>query len=347
MFVTYFLTILPILVGGGNFLRANKCSKDYFLSKDYTTALKGLCCLVVIYVHIKEPFENSLQDIIGSFAYVCVTLFFLFSAYGMLKSVESNESYLKSFWRNRLVALLIPCCLINIVSFGLGIIDSDSYNWSLLYHLNGYVAVLLQWCIWFYLVEKCRIKWFRTETSLTDAILIVGVIVSSLYYYYFVEGEVSALSGWCFERMGLVWGVLLYRYHQKIVSWMDAKRWGKVAVMVFIGGILGIMYLKYKYVYFWGAYLLKIALGFVLISLLFAATSNRQLGNKFSLWLGDISYEVYLSHGLVMGTLALYFPIDMNVGWFLFATVLITLALSTCVHLIGKPIINKFRNTKR
>lgn len=308
--------------------------------------MKGLCCLIVIYVHIKEPFTNPLQDMIGSFGYVCVTLFFLFSAYGMLKSVEKNELYLKSFWRNRLVALLVPCLLINIVSFGLGVANSGLYKFSILYHLNGYVAVLLQWCIWFYIVEVCRIKWFKDKKHLADYILIAGVIMSSICYYWFVEGTVSAQAGWCYERMGLVWGVLLYRYYQRIVIWMETKRWVKVVVLTILGVLLGVLYLKYKFVYFWGAYLLKIILGFVLISLLFTATSNRKLGNRFGLWLGDISYEVYLSHGLIMGTLALYFPKTMNVGWFLFATVVITLVLSYCVHLIGKPMIRMLRTTQ-
>ena len=332
-----------LLLLGGNFLLKNKKDDKAFFGKDYTNALKGLCCLIVIYVHVGHVQGNALQETIGSFAYVAVTLFFLFSAYGMMLSVERKETYLRDFWRNRLVALLIPCLLINVVSFGLGIVKSGEYHLSALYQLNGYVAVLLQWCVWFYIVEWCRVKWFAEKKILTEWILIAGVVVSSLCLYFFVDAEVSAQAGWCFERMGLVWGVLLYRYFGMIKEWMSKHYWAKVVVLTLLGGVLGVAYLKYKVVYFWGAYLLKIVLGLVLIALLFTATSGRQWGNKVSQWLGDVSYEVYLSHCMVMGALAYWLPESIDSGMFLFLTVCVTLALSTGVHAVGKPLVKVMR----
>lgn len=343
MIYIYLLTLLPLIFGGGNAWFHSKKERGHFFSKDYTNVLKGLCCLIVIYVHVREPYGNTLQDAIGSFAYVCVTLFFLVSAYGMMLSVERKKDYLKNFWWNRLVALLIPAFLINVVSFGLGIVNRGNYELSALYQLNSYVAVLLQWCLWFYIVIWCKEKWFHEKKILTDWILIVGVMVSSLCLYLFVDAEVSAEAGWCFERVGLAWGVLLYRYYDGIVDWMDKHRLVKGIIWIIIGGVLGIAYLKYKAVYFWGAYLLKIVLGVALIALFFTATSNRKFGDKISLWLGNVSYEVYLSHGMVMGTLALWLPLTVDSGLFILLTVIVTLALSTVVHFIGKPIVNRMR----
>jgi hypothetical protein len=85
---------------------------------------------------------------------------------------------------------------------------------------------------------------------LTDWVLIAGVTISSLYLYFFVEADVSAQAGWCFERMGLAWGVLLYRHYERIVAWMDKYRLAKVIILTIVCGILGIAYLKYKLVYF-------------------------------------------------------------------------------------------------
>ena len=343
MFLTYFFTLLAPLLGGVNSWLHSEPKSAHFFSKNYTTVLKGLCCLVVIYVHVHEPYTNALQDAIGSFAYICVTLFFMVSAYGMMLSVERKKGYFNHFWRNRLIALLIPAFLINIISFCLGIVNKDTYNLSLLYHLNDYVAVLLQWCIWFYIVIWCRNRWFPQKEILADWILIVGVLVSSLYLYFFVEAKFSAQSGWCFERMGLAWGVLLYRYFDKIVAWMNYHRAIKVVILTTIGGILGVAYLKYKPVYFWGAYLLKVILGVALITLMFTATSNRRFGDRLSNWLGKVSYEVYLSHGMVMSALASWLPKNVDSGVFIFTTVIVTLLLSTIVHSVGKPIVNKLR----
>ena len=151
-------------------------------------------------------------------------------------------------------------------------------------------------------------------------------------------------DGWCFERMGLVWGVLLYRYFVKIVAWMNKHRLMKAVFLIVIGGILGIAYLKYKPVFFWGAYLLKIVLAFVLLLLLFTATSNRKFGDKISDWLGSVSYEVYLSHGIALGTMSYVIPMDFNSGAYILISVIITLILSTGIHALGKPVVKKLRS---
>lgn len=341
--ITYLLTLLIPLIGGGNSLVRSKLESVKFFSKEYTDVLKGLCSLIVIYVHVRPERGNVLQDAMGSFAYVAVTFFFLVSAYGMMAGVERKQNYLKNFWRNRLVSLLIPCFLLNIVSYVLGLTVKGDASMTILYQINGYVVVLLQWCVWFYIIEWCRMKWFADKTILTDWLLIAGVVVSSIALYLFVKAEVSAQAGWCFERMGLVWGVLLYRYYDKFVTWMDKHRIVKVILLTLIGGILGLSYLKYKIVYFWGAYLLKVVLGFALLLLLFTATSNRKFGDAISNWLGGISYEVYLSHGMVMGYMALFLPASFNSGAFILLSVVATLLLSTGVHAIGKPIVNKLR----
>lgn len=341
--ITYILTTLIPLAGGGNSFIHSRFEKGHFFSKQYTDVLKGLCCLIVIYVHVRPERGNALQDAIGSFAYVAVTFFFLVSAYGMMAGVERKKNYLNSFWRNRLVSLLIPCLLINIVDYVLNRLVTGEASVTFLYQINGYVLVILQWCIWFYIVQWCRTKWFVKNKPLTDILLIAGVVVSSLYLYFYVDAEVSAEAGWCFERIGLVWGVLLYRYFDVVTVWMEKSRVVKVTILLLFGGFLGVSYLKFKFIYFWGAYLLKILLGFTLLLLLFTATSNRRFGDKVSNWLGSISYEVYLSHRMVIGIMALLLPAVFNSGLFLFLAIFVTLFLSTCMHTIGKPIVNILR----
>ena len=163
MFLNYILTSLAPLFGGGNFFVNGKISNGQFFSKDYTTMLKGICCIIVVYVHFKGKQTNALQDAIGSFAFVAVSLFFLISAYGMMLSVEKKKGYLTHFWRNRLVSLLVPCICVNIVGLILSGITGN-IEYGIIYYINGYVIVLLQFCLWFYMVECCKQKWFVRNT---------------------------------------------------------------------------------------------------------------------------------------------------------------------------------------
>lgn len=341
MFFDYLLTALAPFIGGGNFLISSKIERGTFFSKDYTSMLKGVCCLVVIYVHFHGAYTNTLQDAIGSFGYIAVTLFFLISAYGMMLSSERKKDYLNHFWRNRLVALLIPCLCVNLVGIALNFVEGSS-EWHAIYQINGYVKVLLQFCLWFYIIELCKRKWFPQKAQLGDCILIAGIVISSIFLYLFIYDDSSSTAGWCFERMGLVWGILLNRYYQPFVKWMDSHRCIKAVLLCVVSAVLGIAYLKYKMVWFWGAYLLKIVLGLFIILFLFTASSNRKIGNRFGLWLGNISYEVYLCHGMVREFLA-YAMSELSSGMFILTTVIATLILSYFVHSIDKIIVKKLR----
>ena len=303
--------------------------------------LKGVCCLVVIYVHFHGAYTNTLQDAIGSFGYIAVTLFFLISAYGMMLSSERKKDYLNHFWRNRLVALLIPCLCVNLVGIALNFVKGGS-EWHAIYQINGYVKVLLQFCLWFYIIELCKRKWFPQRHQLGDCILIAGIVISSIFLYLFIYDDLSSTAGWCFERMGLVWGILLNRYYQPFVKWMDSHRCIKAVLLCVVSAVLGIAYLKYKMVWFLGAYLLKIILGLFIILFLFTATSNRRIGNRFGLWLGNVSYEVYLCHGMVMEFLA-YAMSELSSGMFILLAVVATLIISYFVHGIDRIIVKKLR----
>lgn len=46
----------------------------------------------------------------------------------------------------------------------------------------------------------------------------------------------------------------------------------------------------------------------IIILFFFMVTSNRKIGNAFGMWLGNISYEVYLSHGIVIGFSCIHIP---------------------------------------
>ena len=95
VFLTAIIPLIALISGAVKSKRAENAN-DLF-SKDYTSVLKGICCIVVVMVHIGPNYANFLQDAISSFGYICVTLFFMFSAYGMQLSVEYKKNYLNNF----------------------------------------------------------------------------------------------------------------------------------------------------------------------------------------------------------------------------------------------------------
>lgn len=307
-----------------------------FFSKDYTTFLKGVAAIVVVFVHFPTEYANPLQDLTGSFAYVGVTVFFLVSAYGMCNSVYSNAKYLSTFWRNRLVSLLIPNLLINIVFYSADWLAGMHPLLKMLYDINYYVVILLEFCLVFYLVMLFR---DRFKTPAIAEYILIGIVTASAVYRYFTDHVIP--QGWCYERMGLVWGILLYRHRDKLLLWCRTRRVSKIIVFVAVSGILGVLYLKYKLVWFWGGFLLKIVLALALIVLITLMTYDRKF-NRAILSLGDNSYEIYLSHGFVMLILAYLAP-GLPGGVFIAATLAATLIISYATHRLAKPLVRALR----
>ena len=333
----YILTLLVPIALAFSVLWGNKSVKkqDAFMNKDFTKVLKGACCIIVILVHIPLAYQNRVQDGIGSFAYVCVTLFFLMSAYGMSFSSKKNPNYIKYFWRNRLSALLVPQFVLNVFIFSVSCLTvvGGKIDPMHLISINSYVLVLLQYCLWFYIISLGK-RFYGEKTF--NLLLVSGVAVSSLVAYFCFDA-----SGWCYERWGLVWGVFLFLFMPRIKQFVRPKTckillWGVLSI------VFGIAYLRFKPVFFYGEYLLKIVLGLVIIILLFTLSSQRTFGNRAINFLGEISYEVYLSHGFMMLLLKTFIP-NISSGVFVLLTVILTIIFSSVIHYIDKPIVKLCR----
>lgn len=343
--INYILTILiPLLtLFFGGYKNLKKDNVEDLFSKDYTSVLKGICCIIVVMVHIKDGYTNALQDAIGSFAYVCVTLFFMISAYGMQLSAERKKNYLNHFWRNRLLALLIPCFLINIFTFVLFIFLDNQFSFKQLWYINNYVLVLLEYCLWFYIVMRLKNHFTISKDWIVDIMLIIGVLFSSFLSFGVSENSSwSNFFSWSCERYGLIWGVLFYRYNSYFKQFLIRNRFPKILLFTFLCVIFGIMYLYLKSVVFWGEYFLKILLGLVIIIWMLLLTVMRQFGNRFSFWLGRISYEVYLLHSIVMYAI-IHVISDLSSGVFILMTYVLTLLVSTGINMCANAMIKKLR----
>lgn len=90
-------------------------ANDNFFDINNSKAIRGFWCLVVILVHIPQDYQNKIQDMIGSFAYIGVTFFFMTSAYGLSIAADKKPDSISRFWRTRLPKLIIPNWLINII----------------------------------------------------------------------------------------------------------------------------------------------------------------------------------------------------------------------------------------
>lgn len=270
------------------------CGRDQYFKTTDTNALRGIFSIVVVLVHVPANYQNIIQDTIGSFAYIGVTYFFLVSSYGLKYNYIKRENYLKSFWQKRILKLMIPMILINCVFIIFEALKGNNIlSARTIFYINDWVAVLMLFYFAFWVLYSIPASNNREGWCWQDVVICVFVVVCSLIDKV---TTIKIVGIWPTECMGFVWGILLYNFIESFKKYMDNKWIRKCSVLVVLAMSMGIAYLKFKPVQFWGDYCLKILLGIVLLLLVIGLMVRIDISNKFNLFLGGISYEIYLLH---------------------------------------------------
>lgn len=297
-------------------IRDNECT---FFDMNSTNIMKGLCCIIVVFVHILPDYQNSIQDMVGSFAYICVTLFMLFSAYGLFWSIKNKENYMDNFIRNRFLIVSVPFIISVLVK---KICGFDIYSGG-----TKFLIIMLI----LYLLTYITFKFLKGKEGF--AISLIAVL------YSFIGYSTNIGIGWYVEVLGFAYGIILSYNIDKLKLFLTKKFWLKFLVITLFSGFLGIMYLKFKYIPFIGSYFLKVILGGILVFWVLMLMYKFVIENKLIKVLGHISYEIYLIHGFVMSGLMLLDNIwvkgNISSGIFIVITFTITICLSLIIRKIN------------
>lgn len=327
--VTYLIMVLIALFLAATLLINAKLqpNNNHFFNKTNSNAMRGFWCLIVILVHIPMAYQNRIQDMIGSFAYIGVTFFFMTSAYGLKLGLEKDPESIKTFWRRRLPKLIIPCFLVNMVNVLISLFNGIELSvWNFIS-----INVWVQWLLICYLIFWTAYRFISGRYR--DAIICVFVIAFSVVVYLF-RNQIARTT-WCPEIFGFVWGMILSKRKIEFCAWMNEGWFKKCTLFCVLAGVLGVGYLKFKPVVFWGDYLLKILLGLTIILFMLALNTRIEIGNKVNRFLGEISFEIYLIHGTVFGLISYFLP-EINSGLFILISIAVTVGLSVIVQKISQ-----------
>lgn len=311
---------------------------DNLFDKNWSLALKGLCCIVVILVHIPEEHSTHLQNLIGSFAFVAVSIFFLISGYGVSVS-KNRKGYMEHFWKNRMAALLLPMFLVNVMATIVKLICGETVNiiYSLL-TVNSFVLMITACYAIFYVVYR----FCKADNRKKCFITCLGIFVLSILAFVFEN--IALFTVWPVPCLGFIYGICLAENRQKIVECLEKQKrfdWQMIFLVV-LSIAIGGGYTKAKHIFFLGNYVLRACLAIVLIALLIKITAHMQFKNKAILSLGKISYEVYLSHGIII-ELFNEFCSELDQGLYIIGVIAMTILLSYFTHSLNQKIIAKIR----
>lgn len=312
-------------------LRDNKGKNNSFFDKDTSNCMRGFWCLVILLVHIPQAYQNSIQDMIGSFAYIGVTFFFMTSGYGLMLGIQKNaEHSLDGFWQRRLPKLLLPMFLANIIISFANFADKGKYDPLDLINVNGFVRQLMIFYFIFWLVFRVLPQ--SISLLCRRNIVCISVAAVSLIAYIF------KLQAWPTESFGFIYGILLSQYKTEFEKFASEKWVLKSLSFCLLSAVFGLVYIKFKHVTFIGDYIVKILLGLFILILILLLNFRIPIGNAVSRLLGKVSYEVYLIHGATFAFLTAL-PVEINSGLFVLFSILITVALSIILNFINSRLI--------
>lgn len=309
---------------------------EHFFDIDNSKAMRGFWCLIVILVHVPLQYGNVIQDMIGSFAYIGVSFFFLTSGYGLTLSQDKDYNRIKTFWRNRLPKLLIVNWLVRIFF---------AILWFLLFNKNIDFVELISIDLWIMWLLACYFAFWLMSIAfhgkrgykIATCVLIVW---GSFVMFVLNKYGIISTTVWSTECIGFIWGIILASNRDRFVNYFSRKwelKWGISAVVALS---LGGLYLMYKYVPYLGNYHLKIILGLAILLFVLIANIRIEFGNILNHFLGTISLEIYIVHGFVFSTLETLMEWKSS-GMFIFCSIVLTIIVAWFIHLTSDLLLHK------
>ncbi len=276
---------------------------EHFFDKHNAQAMRGFWCMIIILVHVPTMYQNRIQGMIGSFAYIGVTFFFMTSAYGLTLSQDRNPEGIKRFWRKRLPKIIIVPALVLLTFIVLNyLIFRDLLCIFGVFNSCLWVIWLFACYVAFWLANMIFLKTKAAWKIFTCALVAAG----SLVMYFLQKKGLVTVTTWAPESFGFIWGIVLASINVKFVEKVKNKWLFNWIANAVIATILGVAYLKLKYVPFAGDYVLKIVLGLAILCFTLVSNTRIQFGNRINMFLGKISFEIYLIHSemfIILGRL--------------------------------------------
>lgn len=317
-------------------------NNDY-LGVNSTNGLKGLLALGIVFHHLSQWVTTGTEFV--NFKYMgtyIVSVFFFISGYGLYVQNNRKEDYLDNFLSKRLSKILTPFIAISSIYLiyrsingqvlsSLFFIDLFRKGSTVIY--NGwFVDIIILMYIFFYISFKIFSN--RTVAILVNTLLIVGYIILAIklgYGFWWYNSSLPFVLG------------LLWAKNKKYIDEILNKYYFIILVC-----ITGLLFISHQY-----SFVLKklhivdsVSYGFAanidnIIFIIFFILMARKIdfSNKYLLFLGKISFELYMIHGLVMSIFGKYFVTSrLNDVIFTILVLIVSISLAWLINLIIKKI---------
>ena len=312
-----------------------KANVDY-LSNKSTKSLKGLLALFIIFHHVSQKITTGAN--FSNFEYMgryIVTLFFFLSGYGLYFQYSNDATYMENFLRKRLTRIFIPFFVFIVIYViyraSLGeVVNVDFFlsfwrDRSNIIYNGWFINSIIVLYVIFYVSFK------KKDSKIAIFKLVFFTLVYIFWKAYQNHGDWEYVSIMAFF-LGVFW--------MKDRSLIDKFIEKNYFVLLVSFSILMYVFRHYevimknigitnKYVYY-GIVGNLCTMIFVVYFLLL--TNKLNFSNKYLDFLGNISFEIYMIHGLVMHYLGKFFVSSaVNDVIYTIVVLLVSIVFAYCI----------------
>lgn len=273
--------------------------ENKYLSKEYTTCLKGICAIIVVIHHLYQRFGffagTHIGTILGLSGALAVSMFFFYSGYGLMFT-SKRKNYVRGFFYSRLLPLYcFYIILIILYSFWtLWINHTISLNTLVQSFFFGDTIVKHGWYLQvtfvLYLIYLFSFSIFKT------AKMQILTLAFSIFVYCICCRLVHIDIWWYQTIPCVVLGMVCCYMKEQIDALLNKHAWKVFIASVVAFATSYIIYVRYFSEPLLGAiYFLFFVCATVSFSHILSHTPI--ISNPFFALCGKYSLEIYVTHG--------------------------------------------------
>ena len=307
-----------------------------YLSNKSTKSLKGLLAILIIFHHVSQKITTG--ENFSNFEYMgryIVALFFFLSGYGLYFQYSNNVNYMENFLRKRLARTFIPFYVFIVIYViyraTLGEVVNVEFflsfwrDHSNIIYNGWFVNSIIVLYVIFYVSFK------KKDSKIAIFKLVCLTLVYIFWKAYQNHGDWEYVS-----IMAFFLGVFWMKDRSLIDKFIEKNYFAflvSFSILMYVFRryeiIMKNIGITNKYVYY-GIVGNLCTMVFVVYFLLL--TNKLNLSNKYLDFLGNISFELYMIHGLIMHYLGKFFVSSpVNDVIYTIVVLLVSIVFAFCI----------------
>ena len=342
------------------FGRKNEFNED-FLDINVMKSLRGFAAIGIILHHISQEVLLQEHGILSSFlktgAYF-VAIFFFCSGYGLIKSLDTKDNYLKGFIKNRVLKSLVLPFYVNAFIYGILILlvgypmelERILFGLTGLTLINKYAWFPIVLAIYYIVFYIC----FRFIKSRPTCFVIIFVFMMSLGICTFLNVRFAWWTNLVNRLMNNTNQNEAPWWMQDNVFWFSGE-WWVTSTPAFLAGLVFANYEKYIVSFFKKKYALKFYILLIITMVLYELSDLCQIAlssrtessvNSSGLEYSILRFICQIPIFTIVGFTIIIFMMKYHIknpvldfyGKYSFHTYLMNLAAITVSRVVEKPV---------